>query len=395
METQSEEPKKLLGVSSLIAAVVLITTALTTGFFEKVGESVSSKVIDRTTLNIEPSWPTLIDCDGATSVAMPSSGSNPTDFSPRNGDVRTDVIEKGGSALGTGMLTLLISANGDGAVHIKNIKPIAAYDKSQASWSYAPAGGCGDTNYREYNLNLNRQVPVLAMQRDSDNEAETESSGTHSRKNQSSTFVVQSMDPEEVLIVASYTKKGRASFRLEVEYSIDGNENMKQIVDNNGKPFSIFGTIPSKQYTSEAENPHLVLADSAGLPIQESNEGNAGNTQPDHNRATKTTLPSGTYSGVVTHTPSANSDSIRNYPAKITVKDRTATIEYPNQQCKLRLVHVAGEDSVTRYSEHAESGSCDDLGEWEFLFHSQSQFSGSYTPQHGRYASKATFERVD
>ncbi|MFK0254930.1 hypothetical protein [Streptomyces sp. NPDC090445] len=115
---------------------------------------------DKGPLFLTSSWPTLQDCDGATSVAMPAGGPPLTSFLAQNVDFRKDVTAKGGATWGAGHLYLTLSAEAGKTVVIQGIRPATPRPTpiGPPAWIALTQGGCGDAYNRVFEYDLDQAV---------------------------------------------------------------------------------------------------------------------------------------------------------------------------------------------------------------------------------------------
>lgn len=100
-------------------------------------------------------WPTFVDCDGATEVAILRGGVGPEKVVPSDRDSRKAIIAAGGSSWGLGHLGILLTVPGDSVLSVIDIEQVVfRHTTAEPLWMFTPQGGCGDIYTRLFKLDL-------------------------------------------------------------------------------------------------------------------------------------------------------------------------------------------------------------------------------------------------
>lgn len=177
-------------------------------------------------LLLTTSWPTIANCDGATSVAMPVGGDPLSSFLRDDQDFRVPVAANGGGTWGSGHLYLTLSAKPGKTLIIEDIRPASRYPKriDPPAWVATVQGGCGDTYGRVFDFNLDKpdliDRGVVGQRYDGDPPAPTSPLGPG--------FTVSTTDPAMIRVDVQACK-GNYEWSLLVNYSYDGQKFSKSI----------------------------------------------------------------------------------------------------------------------------------------------------------------------
>jgi hypothetical protein len=224
-------------------------------------------------LVVTTKWPTVKECDGATSVAMPDEGKAITAFDPSRQNFRSVVTEprnKGGS-WGSGHLYLDLSAKDGKTVTIDEIHLSTRLPKkiSSPKWVALTAGGCGGIEDRVFSLDLDK--PSL-VDKGIEEGAPAKDAPPVRTNPLGSSFTVSAKDPAVVRVDASACR-GNYEWSLVVEYSYDGANHGHPLTKKVGpfKTFSVAGqdtvSYTPDMMSKDAGSPTPMTDSPTGCPV--------------------------------------------------------------------------------------------------------------------------------
>jgi hypothetical protein len=225
-------------------------------------------------LVVTAKWPTVKECDGATSVAMPDEGKAITAFDPSQQDFRSVVTtpDNGGGTWGSGHLYLDMAAKDGKTLTIDEIHLSTRVPKriSPPAWVALTAGGCGGVQDRVFDLDLDK--PSLVDKGIEEGELAEDSPPVPTNPLGSS-FTVSAKDPAVIRVDASACR-GNYEWSLVIEYSYDGANDGHPLTRTIG-PFKTFSVADQKTiaYTPNmrskgAGSPTPITDSPTGCPVK-------------------------------------------------------------------------------------------------------------------------------
>lgn len=178
-------------------------------------------------LNVSTTWPTLRGCDSVTSVAMAEDGPDITSFDS-SADPRAEIIASpGGASWREGYLYLSLSSSSSEAIQIFNMVPDVnrAQPLPAPAWIYYPEGGCGDSQFRLFDLDLDSGSIV---DRQVVGSAAVEGQPPPPQEPLGSAFTVTDTD-QAVVAVRAFGCGGNYEWRLKLEYIVGGEQKQLEL----------------------------------------------------------------------------------------------------------------------------------------------------------------------